>query len=210
MESSASSSVLSVWRVGDVRIEAALEMGSKEATLERREGIETRERVRKGQRGGRSGVGALAVLGGRSRLGRGVSTSSVLSMGAGGVVGAMVGGFGLESGDFLSEPLRSLALPRTAFRSEPLRLRLLLFWSASDMALRPGVRVARSLFSLSLFSPSLVRSMFNRESKFPEIDLLCVVAGLFFSLDLGVSSWMVGNGIGDSASFVSVAESFIA
>ena len=102
------------------------ERGSNEAMLERRDGIETRERVRKGQRGGTSGV--RAVGGARSRLGRGVSTSSsVLSVSIGGVVGAVFGGLGLDSGDFLSEPLRSLALPSTALRSEPLRLRVLLF-----------------------------------------------------------------------------------
>ena len=79
---------------------------------------------------------------------------------------------------------------------------------ASDMALRPVVAEARS-FSMSLFSPSFVRSMFSRERRLPEIDRLCAVAGFFFSLDFGDSSWMVGNGMGDSASFVSVAESFI-
>lgn len=129
----------------------------------------------------------------------------------GGVVAAVFGGFGLDKGDFFSEPLRSLALPSTAFLREPLRLRLLLFWKASDMALRPVVAEVRS-FSLSLFSPSVVRRMFKRERRLPEIDLLCGVAGLFFSLRLalGVSSWMVGKGTGDSASFASVAESFIA
>ena len=190
MCSSTSSSVLSVWSVGEVRIEAAEEMGSKEATLERMEGMETRERVRKGQRGGSSGVSVVAVVvvGGKSRLGRGVATPSVLSIGMGGVVAAVAGGFGLASGDLFSEPLRSLPLPRTAFRKEPLRFRGALVWRASDMALRPAWRAARSSFSLSLFSPSLGRKMFSLASRFPEIDLLWEVAGFFFSLDLGVSS----------------------
>lgn len=53
---SVSSSVLSVGTVGEVRIEAAEEMGSMLAMLLRMLGTETLERVRKGQRGGISGA----------------------------------------------------------------------------------------------------------------------------------------------------------
>ena len=129
---SSSSVLLSVWWVGEVRIEAAEETGSKDATLERMEGIETRERVRKGHRGGRSGVGVTVVssAGGCGLWpslidARGVSTSSVFSSTAGGVIGVGVFSLGVERGDFFSEPFLSLPLPRTAFRRELLRLRLL-------------------------------------------------------------------------------------
>ena len=129
-----------------MRIEAAEEMGSKEATLERIEGIETRERVRKaeGQRGGSSGVGVTSAdVSGSSLLGRGVSTSST-SLVIGGVTAGPGVIFGLDSGDFFSMLLRSLPLPSTALRSDPLRLRLPFACIASDMALRPPAGCVRS------------------------------------------------------------------
>lgn len=78
--------------------------------------------------------------------------------------------FGVDNGDFFSELLRSRPLPSTAFRSEPLRLRADLL-CASDIALRP-LGEPRSVLSLSLFSPSLVRKMFRRERRLPEIERL--------------------------------------
>lgn len=93
--------------IGLVCVTLAVELaGSTDATLERIEGIETRDNVRNGHRGGDSGDN-----GGPSLLGRGVDSSGT------GVVA------GLDNGDFLSEPFLSLPFPNTVFLNDPFLLR---------------------------------------------------------------------------------------
>lgn len=132
---STSSSVLSVARVGEVRIEAAEEPGSMLAMLLLMLGTDTLDRVRNGHLGGTSGATAVFACAGlleRSLLGRGVSiSSSVPSRSAGGVMAAVLFGkfvvagvvLGLDNGDFFSDTLRSLPFPNTAFRRDPFRFR---------------------------------------------------------------------------------------
>lgn len=214
-----SSSVLSVGRVGEVSIDAAEEIGSMLAMLLRMLGTETLERVRKGHRGGSSGaVDASVGLLDRSLLARGVSVSSSAdSWRGGGVVTAVLAGraepaavvLGLDNGDFLSEPLRSLPLPKTAFRKDPLRLREGLDCT-SAIALRLGDGLVAVLGgSVSKVSPSLVRRILRRDSMLPEIDRLCVVGDFFLSDVLGVSSSIAGNGMAASFSFDSEVDVLI-
>lgn len=131
--------------------------------------------------------------------------------GSGGIVASVLTSLGLSRGDFLSEPFLSRPLPSTTFRRDPLRLRLLLFERASDIALRlADTGEARSVPSASLPSPSLLRSMFSLANRLPDIDLLCPPEGFLLSLAFGVSSSTFGKGMVDSVSFESFARSFIA
>lgn len=173
--------MLSVGMVGDVRIDAAEEMGSLLAMLLRMLGTETLERVRKGQRGGTSGaieLGVGVLL--RSLLGRGVSISSSIGSGrAGGVTGVVLVTrpvatgvvFGLDKGDFLSRPFLSLPLPKTAFRSDPFRFRGGLVCVSSVTLLLNGDLEGLG-GPVSVVSPSPVRRTFKREKRFPDIERL--------------------------------------
>lgn len=119
------SSSSSVESVGKVKLitDAAEDAGSKDGTLDRIEGIEIFDNVRNGHLCGISGDTGLV----KSWLGRGVT--SILE----GVVDASGS---LESGDFLSDPLRSLPFPKTVFLSDPFLLRLL---CESPLSVRPSM-----------------------------------------------------------------------
>ena len=187
---SSSSVEASVGKVG-LMMEAVDEAGSTEAMLERIEGIDTRDSVLNGHRGGDSGgMGRV-----KSRLGRGVGSSS----GAGVVTG-------LDSGDFFrSDPLRSLPFPSTVFLSDP----FLFLFCTSAIAPRGFSFSAPSLLSWSPF----VRRMLSFDRRLPEIDRLWpgVLSARFFvftSFSCGSSS-IAGKGVcfsGDSeAPFIAKA-----
>lgn len=157
---------------------AADDAGSTDATLERMEGIETRDVVRNGHRGGDSGDAGVD----RSVLGLGVASSGR------GVVA------GLERGDFAPDPFLSLPFPRTFFLRLPFLFRL---WTS---AIAPRVR---SLPVPSLFSSSVLeRRRLNLDSRLPEMERLWLltVSPLFFVLAVSFStipsSSMFGKGVG--------------
>lgn len=133
-------------------------------------------------------------------------------MRAGGVIAVVsVGGLvavdatlGLNRGDLLPEPFRSLPFPNTAFRRDPLRFR-------GDLdCISCAVLLFREVFAVGLEGPvsrlssSPLRRILSREKRLPDIDLLCDEGDFLFSDCLGVSSSILGNGMAESLSFESV------
>lgn len=116
---------------------------------------------------------------------------------------AVAAGFGLNNGDRLPEPFRSLPFPSTAFRSDPLRLRGDL--DCISCAALPVVgEFATALDGpASRTSPSLVRRILRRDRRLPDMERLCDVGDFLFSNGLGVSSSILGNGMAESFSFSS-------
>ena len=171
--------------VGEV-IEAveARDRGSRDAMLERMEGIETRDRVRNGQRGGDSGLVGLTTC----AFCVGVSTAGVVA--------------GDESGDFSlfkSEPLRSRFLPRTVFRSEPFLFRFV----TSAIAPERGFSVSGPSLGLSVLRRNLERMLPDIERLCPDVSLRFLIFTSLEGSGVRASSSMAGKGVGLSASVAS-------
>lgn len=111
--------------------------------------------------------------------------------------------FGLSKGDLRPDPFLSLPFPNTTFRKDPLRFRG--DFTGVSCAAAPAGEELAALFACgtSRISPSLVRRMFRRDNRFPDIERLCDVDDFLFSNGLGVSSSILGNGMAVSLSFES-------
>lgn len=128
-------------------------------------------------------------------------TALVVVESADGLVAVADAIFGLNSGDLLPDPFRSRPLPKTAFRSDPLRFRGDLdCMSCAALPVREGLVIALE-GPASRTSPSPVRRILRRERRLPDIERLCEVGDFLFSNGLGVSSSILGNGMAESLSF---------
>lgn len=188
---------------GEVMMDVVEERGSNEATLDRMDGIETRDRVRKGHRGDAPEFEVVASVVDEldcARLARGVLVSSSGdSTGAGGVAAGLVAVKGLDKGDRFSEPRLSRGRPRTALRREPFRLRTFEFVVSVKVSRSMGVGSSPAS-SFSSGALSLERRTFNRENRLLDMLFLCF-GEVLLSIGRGVSSSIEGNGTEASVGF---------